>query len=122
MRDVLVRLSLKRKGLDGVSIIVNGGEVKEKARGGKAKRASLARVHVEFADKVAVLCELHDLTGMGCIAIDRVTVGGEQMSVWREYQRKRPSQVRIGKYGVPFVHRAGSMASMRNGEDGIVVR
>jgi hypothetical protein len=40
---------------------------------------------------------------MGCIAIDRVTVGGEQMSVWREYQRKGPAQVRIGKYVVPFV-------------------
>jgi hypothetical protein len=56
-----------------------------------AEGPSLSRIDIELTDEYTRFRELDDLAGLGRIAIDRVAIGGNQITVWRKKQRQRPA-------------------------------
>ena len=86
-------LSVGDREVDGV--VVDEGETDELAHTRKTdpECASLGGINIELANETARSREFHDFARLGRIVIDRVAIGGQQVSVWRKNQCERPAQV-----------------------------
>src|SRR6266403_1683903 len=99
-RSVTVRLT---------ALVVDEGETDELAQTRKTdpECASLGGIDVKLANEAARRGEFHDFARLGRNVVDRVAIGGQQVSVWRKHQCERPAQVIVLEDGRASAGRSG---------------
>jgi hypothetical protein len=101
------------------SVVVDEGEPDELANTRKTdpECASLGGIDVELTNEAARPGEFHDFARLGRIVVDRVAIGGQQVSVWRKHQCERSAQVIVLEYGRTSAGRSASGAGLRYRKD-----
>ena len=64
----------------------------------RSQMRSLGDIDVELTNEAARPCGFHDLASLGRIVVDRVAIGGQQVSVWRKHRCEWPGQMIVLEY------------------------
>ncbi len=105
---LLQQAALDRPDIQRIGQIIHRGKLNGAAAGGAdgdaESPALTAAVHRHLRDELTGEREFHQLAGLGWIAVDGITVAGDQIAVGGLHQPKRTA-----KMGVVFVdHCAGA--------------